>query len=97
MGNGIAHAFAQAGYKVQLIDVKQTALNNALQTISKNLDRMVSKGKIEESLSVQTLENISTFTSISEGVEYASLVIEAVTENIDLKLSIFKELDTACP
>ena len=97
MGNGITHAFAQAGYKVQLIDVKQTALNNALQTISKNLDRMVSKGKIEESLSVQTLENISTFTSISEGVEYASLVIEAVTENIDLKLSIFKELDTACP
>lgn len=97
MGNGIAHAFAQAGYKVQLIDVKQTALNNALQTISRNLDRMVSKGKIEESLSVQTLENISTFTNISEGVEYASLVIEAVTENIDLKLSIFKELDTACP
>ena len=97
MGNGIAHAFAQAGYKVQLIDVKQTALNTALQTISRNLDRMVSKGKIEESLSVQTLENISTFTNISEGVEYASLVIEAVTENIDLKLSIFKELDTACP
>ena len=97
MGNGIAHAFAQAGYKVQLIDVKQKALNTALQTISRNLDRMVSKGKIEESLSVQTLENISTFTNISEGVEYASLVIEAVTENIDLKLSIFKELDTACP
>ena len=97
MGNGIAHAFAQAGYKVQLIDVKQTALNTALQTISRNLDRMVSKGKIEESLSVQTLENISTFTNFSEGVEYASLVIEAVTENIDLKLSIFKELDTACP
>ena len=96
MGNGIAHTFAQSGYKVQLIDVNKEALNNALQTISKNLDRMVAKGKIEESTKVETLSNISIFTEISEGVEYASLVIEAATENIDLKLKIFQQLDTAC-
>ena len=97
MGNGIAHTFAQSGYKVQLIDVNQAALSKALQTISKNLDRLVSKGKIEESTKIETLSNISTFTDITEGVEYASLVIEAATENIDLKLKIFKQLDTACP
>jgi len=97
MGNGIAHTFAQSGYKVQLIDVNQAALSKALQTISKNLDRLVSKGKIEESTKIETLSNISTFTDITEGVEYASLVIEAATENIDLKLKIFKQLDAACP
>ena len=97
MGNGIAHTFAQSGYKVQLVDVNQEALNKALQTISKNLDRLVAKGKIEESTKAETLSNISTFTNLSEGVEYASLVIEAATENIDLKLKIFQQLDTACP
>ena len=97
MGNGIAHTFAQSGYKVQLIDVNQAALSKALQTISKNLDRLVSKGKIEESIKIETLSNISTFTDITEGVEYASLVIEAATESIDLKLKIFKQLDAACP
>jgi len=96
MGNGIAHAFAQSGYKVQLVDVNKEALNKALLTISKNLDRMVAKGKIEESTKAETLSNISIFTEISEGVEYASLVIEAATENIDLKLKIFQQLDTAC-
>ena len=96
MGNGIAHAFAQSGYKVQLVDVNKEALNKALLTISKNLDRMVAKGKIEESTKAETLSNISIFTEISEGVEYASLVIEAATENIDLKLKIFRQLDTAC-
>ncbi len=97
MGNGIAHTFAQSGYKVQLIDVNQVALSKALQTISKNLDRLVSKGKIEESTKIETLSNITTFTDITEGVEYASLVIEAATESIDLKLKIFKQLDAACP
>ena len=97
MGNGIAHTFAQSGYKVQLIDVNQAALSKALQTISKNLDRLVSKGKIEEPTKLKTLSNISTFTDITEGVEYASLVIEAATESIDLKLKIFKQLDAACP
>lgn len=96
MGNGIAHAFAQSGYKVQLVDVNKKALNKALLTISKNLDRMVAKGKIEETTKAETLSNISIFTELSEGVEYASLVIEAATENIDLKLKIFQQLDTAC-
>ena len=96
MGNGIAHAFAQSGYKVQLVDVNKKALNKALLTISNNLDRMVAKGKIEETTKAETLSNISIFTEISEGVEYASLVIEAATENIDLKLKIFRQLDTAC-
>ena len=97
MGNGIAHTFAQSGYKVQLIDVNQEALSKALQTISKNLDRLVSKGKFKEATQLQTLSNISPFTEFTEGVEYASLVIEAATENIDLKLNIFKQLDAACP
>jgi len=97
MGNGIAHTFAQAGFKVQLIDVNPTALTAAIATITKNLDRLITKGKIGESSKVETLANISTFTSINEGVEYASLVIEAATENIDLKLNIFKQLDQACP
>ena len=96
MGNGIAHAFAQSGYKVQLVDVNKKALNKALLTISNNLDRMVAKGKIEETTKAETLSNISIFTELSEGVEYASLVIEAATENIDLKLKIFRQLDTAC-
>jgi 3-hydroxybutyryl-CoA dehydrogenase len=97
MGNGIAHTFAQAGFKVQLIDVNQAALITAMATITKNLDRLVAKDKIDENDKSQTLDNISTFTNIAEGVEYASLVVEAATENVDLKLKIFKELDQACP
>jgi len=97
MGNGIAHAFAQSGFKVQLIDVNQAALTTAMATITKNLDRFVAKDKLDETDKSQTLDNISTFTNIAEGVEYASLVVEAATENVDLKLKIFKELDQACP
>ena len=97
MGNGIAHTFAQSGYKVQLIDVNKTALTNAAQTISKNLDRMIQKEIITEALKKETLNNITMFTDISEGVEYASLVVEAATENEALKLEIFKTLDVACP
>ena len=97
MGNGIAHTFAQVGFKVQLIDVNQTALNTAIATITKNLDRLIAKGKIDEISKTQTLDNISTHTNIPEGVEYASLVVEAATENVDLKLKIFKQLDQACP
>ena len=96
MGNGIAHTFAQNDYKVQLIDVSRASLDRGLATIAKNLDRMVAKGKIEETTKAETLSNISIFTELSEGVEYASLVIEAATENIDLKLKIFRQLDTAC-
>ncbi|WP_166964298.1 3-hydroxyacyl-CoA dehydrogenase family protein [Yeosuana marina] len=97
MGNGIAHTFAQSGFKVQLIDVSDNALKKGIETITKNLDRMVVKESITESQKAETLSNISTFTNINEGVEYASLVIEAATENIDLKLKIFKQLDEACP
>lgn len=97
MGNGIAHTFAQSGYKVQLIDVNKTALTHVAQTISKNLDRMIQKEIITEALKKETLNNITMFTDISEGVEYASLVVEAATENEALKLEIFKTLDVACP
>ena len=97
MGNGIAHTFAQNGYRVQLIDVNETALSNAIQTISKNLDRMVQKEVISEAKKAQTLDNITTFSNIIEGVEYASLVVEAATENEALKLSIFKTIDEAFP
>jgi len=97
MGNGIAHTFAQSGFKVQLIDVSETALQKGMNTISKNLDRMVAKEKISETQKEDTLNNIKTFTNIPEGVEYAGLVVEAATEDIDLKLKIFKQLDEACP
>lgn len=97
MGNGIAHTFAQSGFRVQLIDVSENALKKGMDTITRNLDRMVSKETITEAQKEETLANISTFTSITEGVEYASLVVEAATENVDLKLKIFKQLDDACP
>ena len=93
MGNGIAHTFAQSGYKVQLIDISEESLKKGMDSISKNLDRMVAKEKISEDQKKETLENITTFTEISEGVEYASLVVEAATENTDLKLKIFRHLD----
>ena len=97
MGNGIAHTFAQSGFKVQLIDISEASLKRGMETISKNLDRMVAKEKITEADKQETLANISTSTNINEGVEYASLVVEAATENVDLKLKIFKQLDEACP
>ncbi|CAM1353714.1 3-hydroxybutyryl-CoA dehydrogenase [Tenacibaculum insulae] len=97
MGNGIAHTFAQFGYNVQLIDISQPALDKGIATITKNLDRMVAKEKISEADKNTTLSNISTYTSIKEGVQYASLVVEAATENVDLKLKIFKNLDEVCP
>lgn len=97
MGNGIAHTFAQFGYNVQLIDISQASLDKGLATITRNLDRMVAKEKISEADKNQTLANITTYTSIKEGVQYASLVVEAATENKDLKLKIFKELSDVCP
>ena len=96
MGNGIAHTFAQSGFNVQLIDISESALERGISTISKNLDRMVAKQKITESDKTGTLNNITTFTSIADGVKDVGLVIEAATENIDLKLKIFKELDELC-
>jgi 3-hydroxybutyryl-CoA dehydrogenase len=97
MGNGIAHTFAQSGFNVQLIDISENSLAKAIITITKNLDRMVAKERISEDDKKNTLANISTYTSVKEGVKNASLVVEAATENIDLKLSIFKELDAVCP
>ena len=95
MGNGIAHVFAQFGYRVNLIDVSQASLDKALATISKNLDRQLSKEAITESEKQNTLSNLTTFTSLIDGVKGVDLVVEAATENIDLKLQIFKELDAA--
>ena len=97
MGNGIAHTFAQFDYNVQLIDVSEKALEKGLATISKNLDRIVAKEKISQDDKNKTLANITTYTSIKEGVKYASLVIEAATENVALKSKIFRELDEVCP
>jgi 3-hydroxybutyryl-CoA dehydrogenase len=96
MGNGIAHVFAQSGFAVTLIDVSQQALDKALQTISKNADRMVAKGSLTEDAKIKLLGNISTTTEISIGVQQADLVVEVATERIDLKLSIFKQLDDFC-
>ena len=96
MGNGIAHTFAQSDYKVQLIDISQDSLDRGMATITKNLDRMVAKEKISEDDKKRTLANITTYTNLEDGVEYASLVVEAATENLDLKLKIFKDLDKFC-
>jgi 3-hydroxybutyryl-CoA dehydrogenase len=93
MGNGIAHVFAQFGYQVNLIDLSSPALEKAMGTIGKNLDRQVAKGSLTEEEKSATLNNLNTFTSIKEGVDGVQLVVEAATENIDLKLKIFKELD----
>jgi len=95
MGNGIAHVFAQFGYKVNLIDVSQTSLDKAVATITKNLDRQVAKGALTEVDKSATLGNLTTYTAIPDGVKGVDLVVEAATENIDLKLKIFKDLDAA--
>ena len=96
MGNGIAHTFAQSGFKVQLIDINEASLKKGMETTSKNLDRMVTKEKISEANKSDTLGNITTFTDISKGVENVGLVVEAATENVDLKLKIFNQLDDLC-
>ena len=93
MGNGIAHVFAQFGYKVSLIDISQASLDKGIATIGKNLDRQVTKEAITEAEKAATLANLTTFTSIEEGVKNVDLVVEAATENVDLKLKIFADLD----
>ena len=97
MGNGIAHVFAQNGYNVHLADINGEALEKAFKTIEKNLDRQVSKGLIDEETKAKSLASISTFTSLDEAVKNADLVVEAATENTDLKLKIFKQVDEAAP
>lgn len=96
MGNGIAHVFAQSGYSVNLIDVSQAALDRALQTISGNLDRQVKKEVLTPADKDRVLAGIKTFTTLAEGVKDRALVVEAATENVDLKLKIFRDLDTLC-
>lgn len=94
MGNGIAHIFAQHGYSVSLIDVSEEALKKALLTIEKNLDRQVAKEILTETKKKDALSNIKTFSTLKEGVKGAELVIEAATENVDIKMKIFKDIDT---
>lgn len=96
MGNGIAHVFAQNGYKVALIDISEEALKRALATIEKNLDRQIKKEKITENDKITTLANIRSFTAVKDGVADADLVVEAATENPEIKFKIFKELDEIC-
>jgi 3-hydroxybutyryl-CoA dehydrogenase len=93
MGNGIAHVYAQSGFKVSLIDISQQSLDKAIATITKNLDRLIAKERITEEKKNNTLSNITTFTDMAKGVEGIDLVVEAATENVDLKLKIFKQLD----
>jgi 3-hydroxybutyryl-CoA dehydrogenase len=96
MGNGIAHAFAQSGFNVKLIDVSEQSLDKGMNTIAANLDRMVTKGTITNDDKMKTIGNIITYTDIEDGVINVDLVVEAATENVDLKLKIFRELDKYC-
>jgi 3-hydroxybutyryl-CoA dehydrogenase len=96
MGNGIAHVFAQTGFNTTIVDISESALEKAIQTITKNLDRMVAKGTITEAQKSDTLNHLSTSTSIEQGAANAELVVEAATENEGLKLKIFTQLDAVC-
>ena len=96
MGNGIAHTFAQSGYEVSLIDVSVDSLQRGMNTIEKNLDRMLKREKISEDDKQNTLDKITTFTSMNDGVAGVDLVVEAATENMDIKLKIFSQLDELC-
>lgn len=96
MGNGIAHVFAQNGTKVNLVDISNDALQKGLATIARNLDRMVAKEKIDEKTKRHTLDNISTHTSLVDGIQGTDIVIEAATENLEVKLDIFRDLDESC-
>ncbi|WP_312749902.1 3-hydroxyacyl-CoA dehydrogenase family protein [Epilithonimonas hominis] len=97
MGNGIAHTFAQSGFKVNLVDVKQDNLDKALKTITNNLDRIITKGNLTEEEKTNTLGNITTFTDLKDAVPNSDLIVEAATENLDLKLKIFKQIDELAP
>jgi 3-hydroxybutyryl-CoA dehydrogenase len=97
MGNGIAHVFAMTGHSVKLVDISAEALNRALATISKNLDRMVAKGSLTEDEKAVTLANITTNTDLSSAAVDADLIVEAATENVDLKLKIFRQMDEHAP
>lgn len=97
MGNGIAHTFAQTGFKVNLVDVSNEALEKGLKTITANLDRIVAKGNLTEEQKLSTLANISTSTTLEDAATNADLIVEAATENLDLKLKIFRQMDELAP
>lgn len=97
MGNGIAHVFAQTGFNVTLVDISKEALDRGIATITKNLDRQVAKGTLSESDKAATLGRIKPVTDLASGVSAADLVVEAATENVDLKLKIFRDIDAAAP
>lgn len=97
MGNGIAHVFAMKGYQVNLVDVSQEALDKAMATISRNLDRMVSKALLTEEQKQETLSNLSTYNDLAPAVTSADIVVEAATENVELKLKIFRQMDELAP
>ena len=96
MGNGIAHTFAQSGFTVKLIDISEKSLDKGMATLATNLDRMVAKGTITEEDKLKTISNIITYTDIKDGVVGVDLVVEAATENVELKLNIFKQLNDIC-
>ncbi|MDT0607289.1 3-hydroxybutyryl-CoA dehydrogenase [Croceitalea rosinachiae] len=96
MGNGIAHVFAQNGYQVNLVDISQSSLDTGINTITKNLDRMLTKERIRASDKQNTLNKINTYTELNKGVENVDLVVEAATENLEIKLGLFKQLDEIC-
>ena len=97
MGNGIAHTFAQSGFQVKLVDVKPENLDRAIKTITTNLDRIIAKGNLTEEEKATTLGNITTFTDLKDTAPNADLIVEAATENLDLKLKIFKQIDVLAP
>lgn len=97
MGNGIAHVFAQSGFNVNLIDISTEALDRAVVTIGKNLERLIAKGAIDEASKTATLSRISKHSDLKSGVAQADLVVEAATENAELKFRIFKDLDASAP
>jgi 3-hydroxybutyryl-CoA dehydrogenase len=97
MGNGICHVFAQNGFNVHMMDINQAAMDKAMATIGKNMDRQVAKGSLTEDAKNKAMGLISTYTSLEDAVKDCDLVVEAATENIDLKLNIFKQLDKFCP
>lgn len=97
MGNGIAHTFAQSGFQVSLVDVKQENLDKALKTITTNLDRIIAKGNLTEEEKSSTLGNITTFTDLKDAAPNANLIVEAATENLELKLKIFAQIDELAP
>lgn len=97
MGNGICHVFAQSGFNVHMMDINQAAMDKALGTIGKNMDRQIAKNTLSEADKAAALGRIATYTDIAEAVKDADIIIEAATENIDLKIKIFQELDRLAP